>query len=331
MRHPAVFIVALLTSILVGEPPAVSPGASVVRFPADAPPRNDIALDNRVSIPLRDGVLLFADVYRPAGDGRYPVLVSKTPYSTERFPTAYEAAVYFAQRGYVYVYADVRGRHESEGRWQPFFNSEKDGYDVIEWAAKQRWSNGKVAMQGGSYLGQNQWRAAQAAPPSLVTIFPMVASTSIYHDWITLNGGWRLSFNFGWGPVRMESRIMQNPGPHTMTGVRGIHYDQVQWHLPLNTMQQLVGRQARFYDEWLAHPDYDDLLEASQRRGAVRQDCHPCAHPGRLVRHLQPGNATRLCRDEPEGSERECAPQPPRHGTMGTWTVAEDGRARFRS
>ena len=76
------------------------------------------------------------------------------------------------------------------------------GTTSIEWAAKQAWSNGKVAMQGGSYLGQNQWRAAQAAPPSLVTIFPMVASTSIYHDWITLNGGWRLSFNFGWGPVR---------------------------------------------------------------------------------------------------------------------------------
>ena len=112
-------------------------------------------------------------------------------------------------------------------------------------------------MQGGSYLGQNQWRAAQAGPPSLVTIFPMVASTSIYHDWITLNGGWRLSFNFGWGPVRQESRIMQNPGPHTIDGLRAIHYDQVQRHLPLNTMQQLVGRQARFYDDWLANPDYN--------------------------------------------------------------------------
>ena len=132
MRPGAVFIIALLTSVLVGEPPEARPGASLVRFPADVPPRNDIALDNRVPIPLRDGVRLFADVYRPAGDGRYPVLVSKTPYSTERFPTAYEAAVYFAQRGYVYVYADVRGRHESEGSWHPFFNSEKDGYDVIE-------------------------------------------------------------------------------------------------------------------------------------------------------------------------------------------------------
>jgi hypothetical protein len=124
---------------------------------------------------------------------------------------AYDAAVYFAQRGYVYVYQDVRGRHESDGRWEPFFDDEKDGYDTVEWAAKQPWSDGKVAMQGGSYLGQNQWRAAQAAPPSLVTIFPMVASTSLYHDWITLNGVWRLSFNFGWGPG-FSRRFLEGPG-----------------------------------------------------------------------------------------------------------------------
>ena len=86
---------------------------------------------------MRDGVTLYADVYRPVGDGRYPVLVSQTPYSTERFPTAYDAAVYFARRGYVYVFQDVRGRHESEGRWDPFFDDQKDGYDTIEWAAKQ--------------------------------------------------------------------------------------------------------------------------------------------------------------------------------------------------
>ncbi|MGH8639347.1 MAG: CocE/NonD family hydrolase, partial [Burkholderiales bacterium] len=229
-----------------------------VRFPADVPARNDIRIDNRVAVPMRDGVKLYADVYRPVAEGRYPVLVSKTPYSTERFPTAYDAAVYFSQRGYVYVFVDVRGRHESEGVWEPFRNSERDGYDTVEWAAKQRWSDGTVGMQGGSYLGQNQWRAAQAAPPGLVTIFPMVASTSIYHDWITLNGGWRLSFNFGWGPVRQESRIMQNPGPHTVAGLRASHYDHVQWHLPLNTMQQLVGRHAKFYDDWLANPDYND-------------------------------------------------------------------------
>jgi uncharacterized protein len=207
---------------------------------------------------MRDGVILYADVYRPVEEGRYPVLVSRTPYSTERFPAAYEAGVYFARRGYVYVFQDVRGRHESDGVWEPFRDDEQDGFDTIEWAARQPWSDGKVGMQGGSYLGQNQWRAAQAAPPSLVTIFPNVASTSIYHDWITLNGGWRLSFNFGWGPVRQESRIMQNTGPHTVEGLRAIHFDQVQKHLPLDTMQQLVGRNARFYDDWLANPDYND-------------------------------------------------------------------------
>ena len=244
-------------ALFLGPDSSATDAAARVRFPADVPPRNDIHVENRVPIRMRDGVTLYADVYRPAGEGRHPVIVSRTPYSTERFPSAYEAAVYFSQRGYVYVFQDVRGRHESEGRWEPFFDDEKDGYDTIEWAAKQPWSNGKVAMQGGSYLGQNQWRAAQAAPPSLVTIFPMVSSTSLYHDWITLNGGWRLSFNFGWGPVRQESRIMQNPGPHTANGVRAVHYDQVQFHLPLKTMQQLVGRNARFYDDWLAHPDYD--------------------------------------------------------------------------
>jgi hypothetical protein len=252
-------VLALLLPVLAPErPQSLAQGSGPVRFPAEVAPRNDILIENRVPARMRDGVTLYADVYRPVGAGRHPVLVSRTPYSTERFPTAYDAAVYFARRGYVYVYQDVRGRHESEGVWEPFFSNEKDGYDTIEWAAKQPWSDGKVAMQGGSYLGQNQWRAAQAAPPSLVTIFPMVASTSIYHDWMTLNGGWRLSFNFGWGPVRMESRIMQNPGPHTIDGVRAIHYDEVQKHLPLNTMPQLVGRRAKFYDDWLAHPDYDD-------------------------------------------------------------------------
>ena len=170
--------------------------------------------------------------------------------------------MYFSRRGYVYVFQDVRGRHESDGRWEPFRDDIEDGYDTIEWAASQPWSNGKVGMEGGSYLGSVQWRAAQAQPPHLVTIFPRVASTSIYHDWITVNGGWRLAFNFGWGPVRQESRIMQNTGPHSMSsGPEGISYASVVQHLPLNAMQGLVGRNAQFYEDWLAHPDYDEYWQ----------------------------------------------------------------------
>ena len=258
-RRAVLLLLPLLVLAAIPERPssAVQTTAAVKFPPPDVAERNDILLDNRVPIRMRDGVSLYADVFRPVGNERYPVIVSRTPYSTERFPSAYEAGVYFSRRGYVYVFQDVRGRHESDGRWEPFKDDERDGYDTVEWAARQPWSNGKVAMQGGSYLGQNQWRAAQAAPPSLVTIFPSVASTSIYHDWITLNGAWRLSFNFGWGPVRQESRIMQNPGAHTLDGLHAIHYDEVQRHLPLNTMQQLVGRRAKFYDDWLANPDYN--------------------------------------------------------------------------
>ncbi|MBL8293469.1 MAG: CocE/NonD family hydrolase [Bryobacterales bacterium] len=229
-----------------------------VKFPEGYPPTNDVVMDNLVAVPMRDGVKLYADVYRPAGPGKYPVIVSRTPYSSERAPAAYDSAVYFARRGYVYVLQDVRGRHESEGKWEPFRNDIEDGYDTIEWAAAQPWSTGKVGMQGGSYLGHVQWRAAMAKPPHLVTIFPSVAATSLYHDWITLNGGWRLSFNFGWGPVRQESRIMQNTGPHTLAGgPESLSYEKMLWHLPLTDMQRLAGRNAQFYKDWIAHPDYD--------------------------------------------------------------------------
>ncbi len=251
--------ITLLAAVALHFTGAVAVPAPAVNFPPARPPSNEIKIENLVPIPMRDGVILYADVYRPAGEGKYPVLVSRTPYSTERYPNQYEDAVYFSRRGYVYVYQDVRGRHESEGKWEPFRNDSEDGYDTVEWAARQPWSNGKVGMQGGSYLGHVQWRAAMSLPPHLVTIFPMVAATSLYADWVTLNGGWRLSFNFGWGAVRQESRIMQNTGPHTMEGgPASISYDRVLWRLPLIGMQELVGRHARFYTDWIRHPDYDD-------------------------------------------------------------------------
>ncbi len=233
--------------------------AAPVRFPRAYPPTNDVRLDNLVPIPMRDGVTLYADVYRPAKPGRYPVIVARTPYSVERYPVAYEEPLFFAERGYVFVFEDVRGRHESEGKWEPFRNDIEDGYDTVEWAAKQPWSNGKVAMQGHSYGGHVQWRAAMALPPHLVAIFPIVASTSLYHNWVTLNGAWRLSFNFGWGAVRQESRIMQNTGVHTLKhGPPSLSYETILEHLPLIDMQELAGRHTRFYTDWIRHPDYDD-------------------------------------------------------------------------
>jgi hypothetical protein len=237
--------------------------AAAVQFPKTPPPMNDIRIENRVAIPMRDGVVLYADVYRPVKEGKYPVLVSRTPYSTERAPSAYEAAVYFARRGYAFVFQDVRGRSESEGKWDPYRNEIHDGYDTVEWAAVQPWSNGKVGMQGGSYLGHVQWWAASAAPPHLVTIFPALASVNHYKDRVTLNGGWRLAANFGWGAVRQESRIMQNIGQHSMAAVPdGISFEKVIWHLPLMDMPRQLGRNPEFYYEWIRHPDFDAYWQA---------------------------------------------------------------------
>ena len=145
-------------------------------FPSDVPPRNDIQIENRVPVPMRDGVILYADVYRPAGEGTYPVIVSRTPYSTERYPSAYTSAVYFSRRGYVYVFQDVRGRHESEGTWEPFRDDIEDGYDTVEWAASQPWSNGKVGTWGGSALGKQQLDTAAERPPHLVCCVPLIAA-----------------------------------------------------------------------------------------------------------------------------------------------------------
>ena len=92
--------------------------APSVKFQAARPPNHDVRMENLVPIPMRDGVNLYADVYRPVKEGRYPVLVSRTPYSTERYPSAYTAAVFFAQRGYVFVFQDVRGRHESPNAFE---------------------------------------------------------------------------------------------------------------------------------------------------------------------------------------------------------------------
>src|SRR5947208_5556929 len=113
-------------------------------------------------IPTRDSVRLNATIYRPAGAGPLPVVFTFTPYLGDSY---HARATWFARHGYVYALVDVRGRGNSEGRFEPMVNEGRDGYDVVEWLARQPWSNGKVAMWGGSYAGQDQWATAKEVPP----------------------------------------------------------------------------------------------------------------------------------------------------------------------
>jgi putative CocE/NonD family hydrolase len=133
----------------------------------------EITVQKNVPIGMRDGTTLLADIYRPVGNGEYPVLLTRLPYGKDQtINPEYMNPIKAAQHGYIVVIQDVRGRFGSEGEWYPFVNEFEDGYDTVEWAAGLPGSNGKVGMYGASYPGMTQWQAAITKPPSLKAMVP---------------------------------------------------------------------------------------------------------------------------------------------------------------
>jgi uncharacterized protein len=226
-------------------------------------PQNGIRIQRHVAVKMRDGVILYADIYLPEPEGKYPTIVVRTPYGVQR-DGMHQTMIKYAQHGYAVVLQDVRGRYESEGKWVPFMDEANDGFDTIEWAAAQSFSNGKVGTQGGSYLGHNQWQAASQNPPHLVAAFPVLASTNIYANWITMGGAFRLSFNYGWGVVRMPNRIMLTQYWHTEAfSTEELKYDNILMHLPLKDGDlQSAGYATQHYRDWIQHESYDAYWKA---------------------------------------------------------------------
>ena len=109
---------------------------------------------------MRDGIRLAANIVRPTGPGKFPVVLSYYPYGKDPNP-------YFAERGYVTVFAEGRGTGTSEGVMRDYFDAQsyRDGYDLVEWAARQPWSTGTVGMWGISYGAINATRVAALKPP----------------------------------------------------------------------------------------------------------------------------------------------------------------------
>ena len=116
-----------------------------------------------VRVPMRDGVALSADIFRPDDDEQHPVILTRTPY-VKAGPVTVETAAYFAKAGYAMVFMDVRGRGDSYGEFVPYRNDGRDGYDAIEWLAAQSWSTGAVGTIGGSYAARIQWLTALQQP-----------------------------------------------------------------------------------------------------------------------------------------------------------------------
>jgi predicted acyl esterase len=131
-------------------------------------------------VAMRDGVKLATSIYLPAGDGPWPTVLARTPYSRAR--SGAQSSARYNDAGYAWVIQDQRGRFDSEGEYKPHEVEMADGYDTVEWVAAQPWSNGKVGMTGASALGIAANLAAAAAPPHLVTAYVVVAPHSIFAE-----------------------------------------------------------------------------------------------------------------------------------------------------
>src|SRR5579863_352248 len=156
----------------------------------------DVTVEHNVTMKTRDGVALRADIYRPKPDGKFPVLLERTPYNKSAGES--EFGMRAAALGYVVIVQDVRGRFTSEGEWYPFKHESNDGYDAVEWAAALPYANGKVGMIGASYVGATQMLTAIAHPPHLAGIFPVVTASNYHDGWTYQGGAFEQWFNESW-------------------------------------------------------------------------------------------------------------------------------------
>src|SRR5581483_9722825 len=154
-----------------------------------------VTIDPAVPVRMRDGTTLVADIYRPKAEGRFPVLVQRTPYNRAG---GGGLAFSLAEHGYVVVVQDTRGRFDSQGEFYPFRYESQDGYDTVEWAAALPQSNGKVGMFGGSYVGATQMLTVIAHPPHLVAIHPYVTASEYYDGWTYQSGALMQWFASSW-------------------------------------------------------------------------------------------------------------------------------------
>lgn len=209
-----------------------------------------------VKIPMRDGVNLVGALYEPASDGPFSTLFAMTPYN---FDSYHLFAKEMAENGFAFLALDGRGRGNSEGEFHPFLQDAKDGYDVVEWIARQDWSNGKVAMFGGSYNGSTQWATAKEFPPHLTTIIP-TASAFVGIDFPAVNNIFRtyamqwLTFVSG-KPTNMNTFI----DPEFWAPLYG---DLHQGKVTFKDFDAYIGNPSRIYQRWLEHPSIDDYWDS---------------------------------------------------------------------
>jgi hypothetical protein len=251
----------------------VTEGAFLAAQNAQAPAS---VIEKNVAVPMRDGVVLRADVLRPVESGKFPVLLYRTPYGKDAAQEEYTTFQHAVERGYAVVVQDVRGRYHSDGEFRPYENEGRDGYDTIEWAASQSWSNGAVGTFGLSYPGAVQWLAAVENPPHLKAMVPAM-TFSTPQNFFYAGGTWDMSWmEWIWDNIAPDVRVKKNlPGPRTYEEALAAWKSEgpkMLGTLPLLEVEQL-RQVAPYYYDWLRHPAEDpwwDWAELRQKYGRTQ-------------------------------------------------------------
>lgn len=230
-----------------------------------------IIVEKNIAVPMRDGTVLRADLYRADTPEKLPVLLNRTPYN-KAMPMVYAMsldAFRAAEAGYNVLVQDCRGRFASDGVFNCFTDEARDGYDTIEWAARQPWSDGKIGTYGASYMGATQWLAATQTPPSLKAMVPSITASDYHDGWTYQGGAFALFFNVSWtmgalAPARLLRERANNPAA-TAELIRTVgSIDtmlEAMKHRPLAEFP-LFRTGAPYFFDWLAHPGYDDYWRA---------------------------------------------------------------------
>jgi uncharacterized protein len=221
-----------------------------------------VKVERGISVKMRDGVTLRGDIFRPDAEGKFPVLLQRTPYRRTTWGYDVDFAQRAASRGYVVFLQDVRGRYTSDGEWYPFLHESQDGYDTIEWIAAQPYSDGRVGMFGGSYVGATQMLAAIAHPPHLAGICPIVTASDYHNGWTYQGGAFEQWFDQSW-----TSGLAQDTLAHQMERMPSTAEDVNVLPLtaypifnrnPASVINASAAAIAPYFLDWLAHPSYDD-------------------------------------------------------------------------
>jgi len=220
------------------------------KYPELSQPTFKVKRLDRVRQPMRDGVELMADILRPDAEGRYPVILIRTPYGRANSLLSMDM---YARRGYVVVSQDVRGRGASGGGWDPFNREIADGKDTLDWLVEQPWCDGNVGMIGGSYLGMVQWSAAVTHHPALKCIIPQVSPPEPTMNVPWDHGAFMLMGNLWWSRVVMDRQANLAGIFDELTHMKSL------LSMPLTKVDDgLLERDVPFYNEWLKRPNRDD-------------------------------------------------------------------------